>query len=41
MNKNFISVFLLMLAMGVSVMAQSYEEDLAFFQGTSKDFRLG
>ena len=32
MNKNFISVFLLMLAMGVSVMAQSYEEDLAFFK---------
>ena len=42
MNKNFISVFLLMLAMGVSVMAQSYEEDFGpFFQGTSKDFRLG
>ena len=32
MNKNFISVFFLMLAMGVSVMAQSYEEDLAFFK---------
>ena len=32
MNKNFISVFLLMLAMGVSVMAQSYGEDLAFFK---------
>lgn len=32
MNKNFISVFFLMLAMGVSVMAQSYEEDLAFLR---------
>ena len=32
MNKNFISVFFLMLAMSVSAMAQSYEEDLAFFK---------
>ena len=38
MNKNFISVFLLMLALGVSVMAQSYEEDLAVFKERIKTF---